>query len=399
MVRVAHICRFPRDKNIHSYNGGVASYTRFFIESIMQDPHYTHYIVHDQEYITPWNNINNWGQWRASYFFVRDIITCLAKIKPHIIHVQWELSLFWPLFNNFLLLIVLSICKLFGIYIVITWHHVLDLHLLTQQFINDQGYPLPAWIVRIGTRVLYGMARIFDHHIVHEEPHKQILVQQYHLRDVSVIHHGIQDAHHIDQHTAQKFYNIALQDFTIGFCGYAAAYKDIKLLIDWFALFHKQHPHSHLLIGAGKHPKWCNDQHYTKHYEDLIAYATHTLPQSSYHWIGFVEDNKLDTFYSACDVLVFPYKHSFSSSGPLALSIAHHKPFIFSPVLAPYFPDLTNNVFALDAHSLSSTLEGVYHNKNAYSDIIRMLSIQRKRSTLSTQYLSIYSSIISSNVC
>jgi glycosyltransferase involved in cell wall biosynthesis len=398
MYRVAHICRFPANEEIHSYNGGVASYTWFFLDSINHDKNYQHYVLHDQKKCALPKPLEQWWRWRASYFFVIDIIRGLYKIKPHIIHVQWELSLFGPLINNFLLLIILWLCKMLGSKIIVTRHHVLDTHLLTKKFVQEQWYRLPARIIRLATRILYGMAKGFDHHIVHENLHQKILERSYHFREVSVIHHGIQEVHQIDKQQACDFYHVDTDHFVVWFCGYAAAYKNIDILIDGFADFHKQNPDSHLLIGAGKHPKRTHDAAYKDHYQSLQSHAKNALISWSYQWIWFVPDKDLDTFYSACDVLVFPYKHSFSSSWPLALSIAHHKIFVFSPPLFPYFPDLADNVFTLDAQSLSNTLSQVYANTETYMKNIATMQASRKRSVLASSYLGIYHSLSVSHV-
>ena len=49
---------------------------------------------------------------------------------------------------------------------------------------------------------------------------------------------------------------------------------------------------------------------------------------------GWVPDEDVTAWFSAADVAVFPYPKPFSSSGALALALAHRTPALLSPPLA-----------------------------------------------------------------
>lgn len=51
---------------------------------------------------------------------------------------------------------------------------------------------------------------------------------------------------------------------------------------------------------------------------------------------GFVPEEKVALYFSACDAVILPYTSFFSSSGPLALAIAYDKPILLSPSLSLY---------------------------------------------------------------
>ena len=53
---------------------------------------------------------------------------------------------------------------------------------------------------------------------------------------------------------------------------------------------------------------------------------------SRIRFIGFIPDNLLSTYVSASDVVVFPYIASFSTGGPMNITLGHHRPIIASQI-------------------------------------------------------------------
>jgi glycosyltransferase involved in cell wall biosynthesis len=56
-------------------------------------------------------------------------------------------------------------------------------------------------------------------------------------------------------------------------------------------------------------------------YHGYESLAKDLIPSDNYSRIGFVADEDIESYYSASDLTIYPYKVALASSGPMAISI------------------------------------------------------------------------------
>lgn len=53
----------------------------------------------------------------------------------------------------------------------------------------------------------------------------------------------------------------------------------------------------------------------------------------SIQWLGFIDGSMISAYYSAADVILFPYSRRLAASGPMALAIGYEKDIVLSSIL------------------------------------------------------------------
>jgi len=116
---------------------------------------------------------------------------------------------------------------------------------------------------------------------------------------------------------AKKRYGV--EGRTVGVFGFLTEYKDIRGVVDAVSELEDVA----LLVGGGWHVEL-----ETGHIRDLRAYAAQKLSGRVY-FLGYLEDEALPSFFSACDVLVFSHRW-ISGSMSLAMAMSHARPILTS---------------------------------------------------------------------
>ena len=312
-----------------SHSGGVSSYTRNLMTALKNTDvrvilfSNCYRIKEREKFIVPC--------WNEGSFYPFKIFKTLLKNEIDIIHIQHEFFLFGGLLSSILFPILLLFCKVLRKPTIVTLHGVLPLSKIDQTFVKENvisGSPL---FLRCGIKILtMSITLLSDAIIVHEKLFAKILKQRYHCssKKIFIIPHGVEEKNVIILKNKAKERLNLLNKVVIFFFGYLAPYKGIQTLIKGFKLKTSENLDWILIIGGGEHPRLKHNPSYQSYLTNLKT-ETEYLP-SKIIFTGYIPDKKVPLFFSAADLIVFPYTFTMSSSGPFAKALTYEKPILVS---------------------------------------------------------------------
>jgi glycosyltransferase involved in cell wall biosynthesis len=395
-MKVLHISIYPDKGKKHIEAGGVTSYTKNLVNSI-------NYTKEDQVYILC-NKID--GQYEKytedginvircfdkNYKFIYQIYKEVQSIKPDIIHIQQELSLYGNIFTAYLLQWLVLV--LYKYNTIVTLHGVVSIKKIDKPFIKENNTHAPVWLVKLAFLFIYKPLCVFSKSIVvHENVFKDLLIREYSIKaqKIQVIPHGIENFQAIGQKKSQKYLGLPNNKNIVLFMGYLAGYKGLDLLIEGFAKYVREDKKGYLIIGAGKHPKLKNDKNYLSEYRRLQNKAKSLLGKN-YRWAGFIKEKEIQYYYSAADLSIYPYTNQLSSSGPMSIAIGFEKPFLASDVF-DNFIESKEILFEKNPNRLKDKLVKFFENKEGFLDYIKYLKQERIWTSVGKRTYDLYKSL------
>lgn len=279
------------------------------------------------------DKINVINCWNEGFLYPFQIFRALCQNKPKIVHIQHEYFIFGRTFSAALFPLVLFLTKFLRLKTIVTLHGIVnpveirDPELGSLGSENLQGMPI--WLSQMGllliTRLITDNS---DKIIVMNNTHKNVLITQYRCspEKILLVPHGIPKSEPIAGETAKKRLGFDGLKVVLYF-GYITKYKGIDILVKAFRNIKDQN--SILVIGGAAHPRLKNDPEYKKFWDSIMD---EIYSDKRIKFVGFIPDDQLSTYISASDVVVFPYVASFSTGGPMNITVGHHKPVIASKV-------------------------------------------------------------------
>jgi glycosyltransferase involved in cell wall biosynthesis len=230
----------------------------------------------------------------------------------------------------------LHLAKLSGISIVYTVHNVLP---------HDSGDRYRERFKRI-----YSMA---DHLICHDPSARDRLVAEFDIepRRITVIPHGPLFGVKRDALESRRRLKLSQDQLVVLWQGIMRPYKGLDVLIDAWRRLQIQGVNATLVIAGFGEPSM------VQQVRELVASLPN--PESVRLDLRFIDVDELETYYSAADILVYPYR-DVTTSGALMTGIGHAKPIVASDL--PAFRELlSHNHNALlvrsgDADELAASL-------------------------------------------
>jgi len=116
----------------------------------------------------------------------------------------------------------------------------------------------------------------------------------------------------VDSELAKRRWNV--KGKTVGFFGFISEYKGLEILIRVLSGMENVS----LIVGGG----WHIDTK-TPYMMSIQSYAARLMPKRT-RWIGYVQEEDMPYFFSACDVMFFGH-HFISESMSLLTALAHGK--------------------------------------------------------------------------
>ena len=249
--------------------------------------------------------------WRIGRYYLR-LLYYTASTRSDIFHIQWENSI--ALFDRILLILYY---RLFGKKLVFTAHNIY------REARDNSATPLRWFSLNV-------MYHLVDRIIVHTPKMKEELCSLFRVspEKVIIIPHGINNRvqkKSITQEDARRKLGIVPTAHVVLFFGQIDEYKGIETLIDAAALLIQKDPLI-LLIIAGK-PKRQSD-----YVLKLKTQVEKSLPEKNIMLrLLFIPYNEVETYFSAADCIVLPYKRIFQS-GVLFLAYRFGIPIIATNV-------------------------------------------------------------------
>ena len=240
-----------------------------------------------------------------------------------VIHLQWWITYLTPIY-----LVIIIAAKIRRKKIVITMHNILP----HERRLFDVLF----------TRMVVCFA---DKIIVHSNINKQQAEKQLKIspRKIIVIPHGVLDQgdNNIGKESSRKKLGIPINSKIVLFFGTIRNYKGLDTLINAMRIVVEHDPNTLLLI-CGK--SWIDWQQF----QNIIE--KNGLEKHICLFIEYIPDTKLKYYFNAADLVVAPYKKSFTGQSATGLTaIAFNKPLIVSN--AGGLPELVldeNSVFEAD---------------------------------------------------
>lgn len=250
-----------------------------------------------------------------------------------------------------------------------TKHPVIVLHQVVKnlnQLSGHLGWPKNSIVIKIfnaGLRLYYYLLVLLsDKVIVLETGLKKRLTGLTGMRrKITVIPHGVDKfLEKLPRESAKQICGYKNDEIIILFFGYLTWYKGVDILIKAMTghrLF-LNGKKIRLLIAGGESLTQKQKLHYQNYFAGLNRLASRS---SDVDLIGFVDEKDFSLYFSAADLVIFPYRSFISSSGPLSLAFSFGKPVLLSRNLSPYFssPDIVKTLkrYALKKEDLMFPLE------------------------------------------
>jgi len=336
---LAVITSYPNRGELYSAGkSGVASYTKNVIKNIGHKTiilcEYDHEpMIYEEE-----NTLVIRCFRIGSLSMYRDISTVLLScplVKKLL--VQYDFSLYGNIIINGLMLPFLGIVKLLGYHTTVTLHHVVtDIRKLSGHVgIGNSRYDqMKAAVYNMIFFLFYQYLDAVTSTIIVLEEELKTKLSMYikHTEKIITIPHGVDTKVTLrDKAKARELLKLPKHKFVILFFGYVNWFKGADLFAEYFK-------HTHTLLGKGVTCIMAGGESPTlkKHgyYQTFYKHVTNTVKNSDHLKLtGYVPQKKLELYFSACDLVVMPYRHFMTASGVLSLIFSYKKPFIISKEL------------------------------------------------------------------
>ena len=199
---------------------------------------------------------------------------------------------------------------------VVTMHHVVDGSSVDAGFTALHRVGAPAVVARTGLEVVReSIRRLADAVIVHEPAFTSA------VPGATVVPHGIETTPTPPREAARE--RLGLDRFTVLCFGFVAPYKGLETALE---AGRDAGPDVELVVAGGEHPRLRESG--DPYLADLRAAHPHA------RFTGRVPDGEVADWFAGADLALFLYPQPVSSSGGLALALAHGTPVLLSPQLA-----------------------------------------------------------------
>jgi glycosyltransferase involved in cell wall biosynthesis len=198
---------------------------------------------------------------------------------------------------------------------VVTMHHVVAAGAVDGDFTRLHRVRAPAAVARAGLAVVRETLRRHADAVVVHEPAFAAAVP-----GATVVPHGVEPARPVDRAAARAALGVDDERLCVLCFGFLAPYKGLEVAIAGAA---EAGDAVALVVAGGAHPRV--GEAYVR---ELQAMGDHV------RFTGHVPDAEVGPWFAAADLALFPYPQPVSSSGALALALAHGTPVLLSPELA-----------------------------------------------------------------
>ena len=293
--------------------------------------------------------IRSWK--RASPLYIFEILKAVAEESPNIVHIQHEYLAYGPRKYSILFPVLLLLLRLLRRPAILTMHSVVRRNSLTDDFffVHQTGRRFSRIKKAIMIVFTKTMVNLSDAVVVHNDYMRNALVQDYGIAQDSivVIPHGV-DAHLTGKSVIEAKKELGLsQKQVLLFFGFVIPGKGLEVLIKSFSKVSQKISNIILVIAGRYHPRLSRElPRYLGTIEKLIKDLK--LGDKVIFENRFIDDQRLQLYISAADIVVFPYTDDsiLGASGALATCASQGK-VVIATCIPRFVSELKNDVNAL----------------------------------------------------
>ena len=150
---------------------------------------------------------------------------------------------------------------------------------------------------------------------------------------VQTIPHGVDlGLRRESKQIARKKLGIKPNEFVVLCFGFVTWYKGADIVVRAFSELKGKN--IRFILAGGKSITQGAKGHYQDYYAEVERLVSN---DKRIDLTGFVPEEKIKTYFSACDLVILPYRTFMSSSGVLSLTLSFEKPFVASEILRKWF--------------------------------------------------------------
>jgi glycosyltransferase involved in cell wall biosynthesis len=263
----------------------------------------------------------------TSHLYPFQIFKMVTSSKPDIAHIQFEFNTFGPNFTIALFPLLLFLLRLSGLKVIITIHGIIPPYSSMISDLAPRGLnAITSTFLTFSLIATYSLINLFCHRIVvHGFVFKRWLTTYYKVNadKVKVIPHGVVDRFFsLGRERSQHWHLVTENKRVILYFGVLSPRKGLEYLLKAYAEIAFKYQDC-MLIVSGFEPAYYKG--YTRTLEKLVEELE---IEERVVFTGFVTYEEVHELLTIAKMVVLPYLHSTSASGPLALAIQYHKPII-----------------------------------------------------------------------
>lgn len=348
------VTSYPEQGSVHSARTvGVASYTKQLLQGILKVDESTQIRVLAERFADQTSYLEDGMKidrlWkRGSLWDILKMWIILVRSNEKVIVLSFEAYMFGNLLYSFIALWLMSTLRYFGKKTVVLMHQV------PQELSFVKG--VRKIITKIGIGILKMVLDKVDTVIVFEEALRNRIGN-----NAVFVPHFVPELLPTKQSEARRVMGLSSDKQIVLYFGYIAPYKGLERLIElWSSTSTVQ-----LVIAGGINPNHKDKKEIQEYVDKILKLAR----RKNIVTTGFVPEDKISTYFSACDAVILPYTEFMSSSGPMSLAWAYGKAVILSNTLKDYLKS-SDIAHGLEEAGLMEV--DLFYNSNE-SDLKRVL--------------------------
>lgn len=254
--------------------------------------------------------------------------------------IQLDFSMYGSMLVSGLVIPFLGICKIMGYETTVVLHHVITNvnHLSGHVGLTHSPFD------QMKARIYNALFATFN--ISLGLVSKQIVILEHGLYEklatvipkekITVIPHAV-DTHTrlIDKTYARKRLQLPKNDYVVMFFGYVNWFKGADLFARYFERKQKIGGRRvRFILAGGESPTMKQKLFYQNYFCDVRnrIHASKNISMTDY-----VDQKDIGAYFSAADLVVFPYRDFMCASGVMSLTFSYQRPFIVSDKLSAMF--------------------------------------------------------------
>jgi len=334
------ISSYPRKGELYSGNvGGIASFAKNTVMNMDQQVVVIAESFGRKGYYEEGKSLVIRAFERNRFAMWLQILAILWQFrKTRKVLFQFDFALYGDMVVSALALPFLFTVRILGFDVSIVVHSIVtDVFNLTGHLGLNTGL-----MGRIKGHILNAVFRLFyrllgfavEKVIVNDESLKRKLSSYISEEKIAAIPHGTDiSLGPVRKKRARKILGYGEDEQVVLYFGFVNWFKGADLFVSSFAKITKLAGKKVRFIMAGGESATLSQK---SHYRTYFVNLYHQIEQSeNIELTGFVPQSKLALYFSAADLVVFPYRALIGASGALSLAFSYKKPFILSERLAP----------------------------------------------------------------